>query len=239
MQISWNNVKKSNFLLIGSSFRLSKVGSIHISVDNVPLDNVDSYTYLGIVINNRFSWSNHIDYIRGKISKKLGLLRSIKSCLPLNARIPFFNSFILPLFDYGDIIWGDRGNASLMSELQVLQNKAARLILDLPVHSSASEALKRLGWKPLLRRRMEHHAIFMYKLLNNHFCSSIPVSFNGDFHGYNTRSRNDIRKSIATRRWGHWSSVNFSSNIWNSLDISLREAESLTAFKRGLSKIIL
>ena len=111
------------------------------------------------MINNQFSWTDHIDCIRGKISKKLGLLRRIKSCLPINARIMFFNSFILPLFDYGDIIWGDRGNASLMSELQVLQNKAARLILDFPAHSSATEALTILGWKPLLRRRKEHHAI--------------------------------------------------------------------------------
>jgi len=102
-------------------------------------------------------------------------LRRIKSCLPLNARTTFFDSFILPLFDYGDIIWGDRGNASLMSELQVLQNEAARLILDLPAHSSASEGLKRLGWKPLLRRRMEH-AIFMYKLLNNHFYLQLDPS---------------------------------------------------------------
>ena len=84
-------VKKSNFLLIGSSFRLSKVGSIHISADNVHLDNVECYTYLGTVINNRFSWSDHIDYICGTISKKLGLLRCIKSCLPLNARITFLN----------------------------------------------------------------------------------------------------------------------------------------------------
>ena len=137
--------------------------------------------YLGIVINNRFSWTDHIDYIRGKISEKLSLLRRIKSYLSLNGRIMFFNSFILPLFDYGDIIWRDRGNASLMSELQVLQNKTARLILDLPAHFSAAEALKRLGWKPLLRRRKEHHAIFMYKLINNHFCHSIPVTFNGDF----------------------------------------------------------
>ena len=43
--------------------------------------------------------------------------------------LSFLNFFILPLFDYGDIIWGDRGNVSLMSDLQVLQNKAARLIL--------------------------------------------------------------------------------------------------------------
>lgn len=71
-----------------------------ISADDIPLDNVDSHTYLGIVINNRFFWTSHIDYIRDKISKKLGLLRRIKYCLPLNVRIMFFfNSFILPLFD--------------------------------------------------------------------------------------------------------------------------------------------
>ena len=130
------NVSKSKFLSIGSSFRLSKVGSIHISADDTPLDNVDSYTYLGIVINSRFSWSDHIESVRSNISKKLGLLRRIKSCLPLSTRVTFY-SFILPLFDDGDIIWGDRSNATLLSELQLLQNKAARLVLDLPAHLSA------------------------------------------------------------------------------------------------------
>ena len=107
----------------------------------------------------------------------------------------------------------------------MLQNKAARLILDLPAHFSAAEALKRHGWKPLLRRRKEHRAIFILKYINNHFSHSIPVTFNGDFHSYYTRSRNDIRKSSATRRWGHWSSANFSADIWNGLDTSLRNVE--------------
>ncbi|CAH3149767.1 unnamed protein product, partial [Porites lobata] len=40
----------------------------------------------------------------------------------------YFFGFILSLFDYGDMIFGDRGNASLMSDMQVLHNKAARLI---------------------------------------------------------------------------------------------------------------
>ena len=61
---------------------------------------------------------------------------------------------------------------------------------------------------------------------------------NGEFHDYYTRSRNDIRKFSATRRWGHNSSVNFSSNIWNRLDTSLREAETLSSFKCGLSKAL-
>ena len=75
----------------------------------------------------------------------------------MNARITFFG--------YGDIIWGDWGDVSLRSELKVLQNKAAHLILDLPAHFSASEALKKLGWKPLLRREMAHHTVFMYVTL--------------------------------------------------------------------------
>ena len=91
------------------------------------------------MINNQFTWNDHIDYICGKINKKLGLLRRIKSYIPLNARSSFFNSFILPLFYYGNIIWGGGGNFSLMSDLKVLQNKATRLILDVLAHSSVSE----------------------------------------------------------------------------------------------------
>ena len=60
-----------------------------------------------------------------------------------------------------------------MFDLQVRQNKAARLVLDLPVHSSASEALKRIDRKPLLRRRMEHQAI-LNKLIKNIFLPLDP-----------------------------------------------------------------
>ena len=233
------NIKKSKFMLIGSIARLSKVDSIVISTDSKPLEEVQSLSYLGIVINKNLTWDDHLVHTRNKINKKLGLLRRIKPYLPLSARITFFNSFILPLFDYGDIIWGDRGNASLMAELQVLQNKAACIILDLPARASASDALARLPWKPLLRRRAEHRAIFTYKSLNNFFSHTFQCSFNRDFHSYNTRSRNNIRKGAANRRWGHWTTLNFAANDWNALDITLREASSLSIFKHGLSKAAL
>ena len=59
-----NSIILKNMCLVGSSSHLSKVGSILISADDIPLDNVNSYTYLAIVINNRFSWTDHFDYIR-------------------------------------------------------------------------------------------------------------------------------------------------------------------------------
>ena len=64
-----------------------------------------------------------------KINKKLVLLKRIRYCLPFDARLLFFNSYVLPLFDYADIVWGDRGNSTLM--LQSLHIKAVKIILDL------------------------------------------------------------------------------------------------------------
>ena len=39
-----------------------------------------------------------------------------------------------------NIIWRYRGNVALMEKLQVPQNKATRIILDLPPQTSATEA---------------------------------------------------------------------------------------------------
>ena len=145
-------------MIIGSSQRLNKIDSILFKIDNMDLDEVSSFQYLGIVVNNRLTWQDHVDQMFSKINKKLCLLKRIRYCLPLDSRLLFFNSYVLPLFDYADIVWGDRGNSTLMLQLQSLHNKAAKIILDLPIGSSASEALNKLNWKTLARRRAEHRA---------------------------------------------------------------------------------
>jgi hypothetical protein len=70
--------------------------------------------------------------------------------IPLKARLTIYNSLILPLFDYADIIWGDKNNTTLMDQLQILQNKAAKTILDARYLSSSTEALSNLHWHPLI-----------------------------------------------------------------------------------------
>ena len=89
---------------------------------------------------------------------------------------------------------GDRGNSTLMLQLQSLHNKAAKIMLDLPFGSSASEALNKLKWKTLARRRAKHRATFIYKCLNNLFSHCFNIELNKDKHDYNTRC-----KSISIR----------------------------------------
>ena len=79
-------------------------------------------------------------YIAGKINQRLGLLKRIK---PFSARLLFCNSLVIPLFDYADVVWGDKHNVTLMSSLQILQNKA-KTILHRPLYSPATQALANL-----------------------------------------------------------------------------------------------
>lgn len=96
-------------MLVGSHATLSTLDSITISVDNKHLDEVQSFPYLGLVVDKNLTWDGHVEYMRRKKkqSRNQVFYSVFKYCLPLSAKIMFFNFFIVPFFDYGDVIWGD------------------------------------------------------------------------------------------------------------------------------------
>ena len=69
-----------------------------------------------------------------------------------------------------------------MLQLQSLRSKAAKIIVDLPIGSSASVALNKLKRKTLARRRIEHRVTSTYKCLNNLFSHRFNIEFNKDKH---------------------------------------------------------
>ena len=101
--------------------------------------------------------------------------------LSRNARILFFNSLILPLI-MPTLSGGGKDNAVLMNNLQLLQNKAAKTILDRPFHSSAADALEALGWLTLEKR--------------------MDLLVNKDIQGYDALLKDNLRLPRVRRNWG-------------------------------------
>ena len=93
-----------------------------------------------------------------------------------------------------------------MTNLQTLQNRAAKVILDKPKYSSAIEALGLLDLKPLFKCRRSHRLIGMYKYVNNetnfNFNFNFNFSQNNSIHNYNTRLKNNIYLSKVRTYWG-------------------------------------
>ena len=103
------------------------IQDLTICVNEAQLERVEHFKYLGVVTHQHLTWVDHVDKITKKISQRIGLLQRVKYLLPLETRQTLYMSLIAPLFDYADIIWGHKNNDTLMRNLQVLQNRAARL----------------------------------------------------------------------------------------------------------------
>ena len=117
------NISKCNFIIFGHSRKLKLVNDVSLKVNSTAIDRTDSFKYLGVVINQTMSWSEHIDTISTKINQRIGLIKRIRHLLPLHAKLTLYNCLIIPLFDYGDTVWGDKNNDTLtwlMGQLQVL-----------------------------------------------------------------------------------------------------------------------
>ena len=80
----------------------------------------------------------------------------------------------------------------LTDELQMLQNKAAKIILDRPLHSSASDALLALKWLDLKQRRTYHRCIYIYKCINGLMDHSFDIVRRSEIHCYNFRNEDTL-----------------------------------------------
>ena len=59
------------------------------------------------------------------------------------------SKMVIPILEYARIVWGYKKNKVLIDYIQVLQNKAAKLVLDQETHSSSTQALLDLNWMNL------------------------------------------------------------------------------------------
>ena len=231
------NCDKSRFVLFGSTRRLKSLNAVSIKINDSPLEHANSFKYLGVTLREDLSWNEHIKNIVNKTNQRLGLLRRIKTLLPLNARLILYHSLILPLFDYGDIIWGGKNNTLLMNDLQVQQNKAAKLILDRPKYSAATEALEELEWKHLDHRRHLHRCVFIFRCLHNIIDFNFNFRQNNDIHHHNTRQSKNLHLSAPKTNWAKQKLTYQAALDFNLLSPEIQETASILLFKKKLERI--
>ena len=112
------NESKCKFVLFGSTQKLKSFQNFSLCINDSQLERTDSFKYLGVFFNQCMTWHDHVYSIINKVNQRLGVLRRVKYMLPLRARLTLYNSLVdLPLFDYGDIVLGDKNNSALMENL--------------------------------------------------------------------------------------------------------------------------
>ena len=101
------NIGKSKYMLIGRNKRVKDFGDVTLSIEGKGLEKVSNYKNLGVIIGENLSWTDHVESVARKVSQRICVLRRIKHLLLRAQRETVYNSMMLPLFDYADIVWGD------------------------------------------------------------------------------------------------------------------------------------
>ena len=82
-------------------------------------ERVESFNYLGIMLNETLSWKSHIEMEVKKISKVTGILYRLRKIFPENILFTLYNSLIISYINYGLLLWGIN-----CYKLEVLQKKS-------------------------------------------------------------------------------------------------------------------
>ena len=76
-------------------------------LNDTNLTEVNNHKHLGIIIRSNMYWSSHINEILAKVEKRLSIMRSRRSKqnLPKSCLDKLYNSMILPLLGYCDVLY--------------------------------------------------------------------------------------------------------------------------------------
>ena len=78
----------------------NKYFALRISINNCALKEVENCKYLGIILDNKISWVEHITYVKNKIPKGIGIMYQARKYLNRNGLISLYNLFIYPYLIY-------------------------------------------------------------------------------------------------------------------------------------------
>ena len=80
----------------------------------------NTFKYLGVVLDDTLSFNDHVDYVRMKVSKILGMLSRTRPSLTLEAANRLYKAMVLLVIDYCDAVWHEcgQGNSDKIEWLQ-------------------------------------------------------------------------------------------------------------------------
>ena len=230
------NPLKTESMVIG--LKQNKGGHPGLYLHNTRINEVTKHKHIGLWLENNLSWHEHIHNISTKAEKKLNIIKQMKFKLARKTLEKLYFSFIRPILEYGDVVWQGASHSDLR-KLDVIQVEAMRLVSGAPFRSNIDSLYMELGWQNLQERRQEHILIMMFKIINNHvpeYLTSLIPPLVGNRTNYQLRNRYDIQAPSFRVKCHQNSFFPVGIKLWNELDISFKQANTLLSFKSLLRK---
>ena len=220
------NPDKFHLLLSTSDLNLS------VKVDQFEIKNSNYEKLLGITIDNKLSFNEHVSSLCKKASQKLHALARVSCYMNLEKRRTIMKAFITSQFGYCPLVWMFHSR-NLSNRINKIHERALRIVYD-DEHSSFNELLTRDGSVTIHERNIQALAIELFKVING----ISPEIMNDVFplkESYDYCSKFPFKtRNIRTVAYGTETLSFMGPKIWSLVPNELKEIKTLTEFKRKI-----
>lgn len=224
------NVKKTNYII----YRARDTVNFTLFYDNQLINKTNVVKYLGLIINEKLNWNNHLESISNQITPFIGAIKRIAYRLPVNLLKNLYFAFIQSKLSYMIPIWGTCPKYKL-NKLKTLQNKAIKIVLKKPRLTPTTELYNDM-FTPISNILFYNQCLYIYQTKNEMMRSNIEYRTNTEVHGYRTRNGNNLHTKLTRSNTGANSVANAAIKEFNKLIEDIRSERNINKFKIKLKK---
>ena len=222
------NQDKSNYMLITTRHQPESRSSVQL--DGSSMQIINECKFLGVVIDSELKFNHHIEHIKNKISRSVGILYKLKSILPTTTMRSLYYSLIHPYLLYCLSVWGSTYRTHL-NFLFLVQKRAIRLISNASYYEHTNPLFLSHKILKLDDLYLFQLGVYVFKNLENfNFVSE---------HSHDTRHGGELRPPFQRLRTTQQSVFYQGCKLWNELPERIKMVDTLEKFKTSLKNYYL
>uniref|UniRef100_A0A146M6K4 Putative RNA-directed DNA polymerase from transposon BS n=2 Tax=Lygus hesperus TaxID=30085 RepID=A0A146M6K4_LYGHE len=129
------NGNKTKYMIFGNVTTLppSLVLKLHsacpdtIQCNCACLESVSTYKYLGVMLDTSLSWSDHVEYMYGRLRKFIPILKNVRTAVSRERLRLIYVSFVQSVLQYAISIWGS-ASKTIMAKLNSLHRSILKVM---------------------------------------------------------------------------------------------------------------
>ena len=230
------NVTKCKFMIF-SYGRKTEIAPLRFGDGEISETN--EYKFLGVYLDNRLTFQSHINHIKNKISKSIGILYKLNNFLPPNILKTLYETLIKPYITYGIEAWHSAPNY-ILEKVRVLQKKSIRAICSLAYNAHTNDHFKTLKLLKLDEIFTENISVFIFNTLKMGQNANISDAFitHRNMHDYNTRNREHL---VLPRNHKSRTQKGFlfrGIKEWNKINPQIKNSNNVRVFRKKVKNLL-